>query len=185
MLGWNRDKTEGNGVLELAVLGLLKEKPMYGYELKKALTERLGHMGSFSYGSLYPTLKRLAKAATVEMEYPKGEIRRKKNVYKITPSGEELFAALLEQSGPTQTEDREAFMLRLAFFRYTKPETRQRLLERRRGYLQDQLLKIKESLKNLRDRMDAYSIELMQHSENETEHDIRWLDTMLEAERKV
>lgn len=172
-------------MLELAVLGLLKEQPMYGYELKKAMTERLGHMRTFSFGGLYPTLKRLAKAGAVEMVFPKGEIRRKKNVFRITAAGEELFQQLLEQSGPAAWEDRENFMLRLAFFRYTRPETRQRLLERRRGFLLDQLAKIKESLTKLRERMDAYSLELMEHSGNETEHEIIWLDTMLEAERKA
>jgi len=169
-------------MLDLAVLGLLKEKPMYGYELKKALVERIGR--TWSYGSLYPTLKRLARDGAVEMDFPKGEIKKKRNVYRITDAGEAMFQEMLEQSGPGTAEDREAFMLRLAFFRYTRPETRRRLLERRRGHLQDQLVKIKDSLKRLRERMDDYSVELMQYNANETEHDIRWLDTMLEAERK-
>jgi DNA-binding PadR family transcriptional regulator len=180
----NIQSEEVGTVLELAVLGLLKEKPMYGYEVKKRLDERLGHTWKFSYGSLYPTLKKLAKVEAVEMESPDGEIvRKKKFVYRITPKGESMFEALLDEAGAAATEDREAFMLRLAFFRYTKPETRTRLLERRRGYLQDRLAKMKESLKNLRERVDAYSLELMQYGANETEHDIRWLETMIEAER--
>lgn len=172
-------------MLELAVLGLLKEKPMYGYEVKKRLDERLGHTWKFSYGSLYPTLKKLSTVQAVELEFPDGEAttRKKKIVYRITPKGEEMFEALLDESGASATEDREAFMMRLAFFRYTKPETRRRLLERRRGYLQDRLVKMKESLKTLRERVDAYSLELMQYGANETEHDIRWLETMIEAER--
>lgn len=168
-------------MLELAVLGLLKEKPMYGYELKKRLQERLGH--SWSYGSLYPTLKRLTKREAVEMEYSKTDVARRKNVYKITEEGERVFEALIEESTKEAAEDREAFNVRLAFFRYTRPETRQRLLERRRGYLQDHLARVSESLKNVRDRMDAYSLALMQHEANETESGIRWLETMLEAER--
>lgn len=172
-------------MLDLAVLGLLKEKPMYGYELKKALAERLGHARSFSYGSLYPTLKTLAKAGAVEAEYPKGETSRRKNVYRITEDGEQRFASLLEQVGPTTAEDQEAFMVRLAFFRYTRPETRKRLLERRRGYLLEKLERIKESLKTVRERMDAYSLELMRFEANETENGIRWLDTMIEAERNA
>lgn len=167
----------------MAVLGLLKEKPMYGYELKKALTERVGHSGSFSYGSLYPTLKRLSKAGAVEMEFAKGEVRRRKNVYRITGTGEDLFEHLIEQQNTAAAEDRDAFMLRLAFFRYAKPETRRRLLERRRGYLLERAAKIRESIQRLRERMDAYSLELMQHGAQETEHDIRWLEGLLEAER--
>jgi DNA-binding PadR family transcriptional regulator len=170
-------------MLELAVLGLLKEKTMHGYELKKNLDEQLGHFWQFSYGSLYPTIKRLAREDAVEMELPKGETSRRKNVYRITQKGEELFTDLLEAASP-DVEDRGAFMIRFAFSRYMKPETRRRLLETRRGYLQNRLTKMAASLKKLRDRMDAYSIELMRYGVDEAEHDIRWLDGMLEAERR-
>lgn len=172
-------------MLDLAVLGLLKEKPMHGYELKKTLTERFTQSGKYSYGSLYPTLKRLQKAGAVQGEYPKGEVARRKNVYHVTPAGEELFAQMLEQTTTQAAEDKETFMLRLAFFRYTRPETRLRMLERRRGYLLDQLARIKGSLQTLKERLDSYSLELMRYDEYNTEHDIRWLDTMLEAERNI
>lgn len=171
-------------MLELAVLGLLKQKPMHGYELKQQLAEQLGPFGRFSYGSLYPTLKRLAKDGAVETDLPKGETPRRKNVYRITESGERLFEQLLEESGPAVTEERNAFMMRFAFFRYTKPETRTRLLEGRRGYLQGRRQKMTTSLKNLMEKMDAYSVQLMERGLDETERDIRWLDDMLEAERR-
>src|SRR5262249_16362028 len=47
------------GVLELAVLGLLHETPMHGYELRKRLNSVLGAFRAFGYGSLYPCLKDL------------------------------------------------------------------------------------------------------------------------------
>ena len=171
-------------MLELAVLGLLKEKPMHGYELKQRLAEQLGPFGRFSYGSLYPTLKRLAVEGAVEMEYAKGETPRRKNVYRITDGGEQLFVQLLEESGPSVTEERNAFMLRLAFFRYMKPETRRRLLEGRRGYLQGRLQKMAASFKKAKDKVDSYTDALNKYALNEAEHDIRWLDDMLEAERR-
>jgi hypothetical protein len=65
-----------------------------------------------------------------------------------------------------------------------KPETRTRLMESRRGYLQGRLQKMAASLKNVKEKMDAYSLELMRYGVNEAEHDIRWLDDMLEAERR-
>jgi DNA-binding PadR family transcriptional regulator len=170
-------------VLELAVLGLLKEKTMHGYELKKRLDEQLGHFWRISYGSLYPTLKRLSSDGAVEIEYPLGGTSRRKNVYHITHKGERAFEELLESSGPN-VADRDQFMLRFAFSRYMKPETRRRFLEGRRGYLQERLAKISASFKKMRDRMDAYSVELMQYGMNETEHDIRWLDDMIAAEGK-
>ena len=41
-------------LLELAVLGLLHEAPMHGYELRKRLNTVLGPFRALSYGSLYP-----------------------------------------------------------------------------------------------------------------------------------
>lgn len=168
-------------MLELAVLGLLKDSSMHGYELKKRLTDQLGHFGRFSYGSLYPTLKRLSAGGAIEVSSPAGEPSRRKNVYRITPRGEALFTELLE-SGGANIADRDQFMLRFAFSRYMQPETRRRLLEGRRGYLQERLQKMSSSLKRMRDRMDAYSRELMQYGVTETEHDIRWLNDLLAAE---
>ncbi len=56
-------------VLELAILGLLKELPLHGYELKKRLNDTLGHWG-VSYGSLYPALARLEKVGAIEVVNP-------------------------------------------------------------------------------------------------------------------
>ncbi|MGH9003284.1 MAG: PadR family transcriptional regulator, partial [Acidimicrobiia bacterium] len=53
-------------MLELAILGLLKELPLHGYELKKRLNDSLGHLVGVSYGSLYPALARLEKAGAIE-----------------------------------------------------------------------------------------------------------------------
>jgi len=52
-------------LLELAILGLLKEQELHGYELKKRLTEALGAFSSVSFGSLYPALARLETAGAV------------------------------------------------------------------------------------------------------------------------
>ena len=53
-------------MLELAILGLLHESPMHGYELRKQLTAKLGAIrAAISYGSLYPTLRRLQAAGWI------------------------------------------------------------------------------------------------------------------------
>src|SRR2546423_3210209 len=52
-------------LLELAILGLLKEQDLHGYELKKRLTDTLGSFSSVSFGSLYPALNRLERAGAV------------------------------------------------------------------------------------------------------------------------
>ena len=53
-------------MLELAILGLLQETPMHGYELRKELATKLGTIrAAISYGTLYPTLKRLQTAGWI------------------------------------------------------------------------------------------------------------------------
>src|SRR5436305_3577185 len=53
-------------VIELAILGVLKESELHGYELKKRLREILGPLSSVSFGSLYPALARLEAAGFVK-----------------------------------------------------------------------------------------------------------------------
>jgi DNA-binding PadR family transcriptional regulator len=57
-------------MLELAVLGLLKEQPLHGYELKKRLGDTLGFLWGVSYGSLYPALRRLERNGAIEIVEP-------------------------------------------------------------------------------------------------------------------
>ncbi|HEV2361180.1 MAG TPA: helix-turn-helix transcriptional regulator [Acidimicrobiales bacterium] len=52
-------------MLELALLGLLKERPMHGYDLRKRLREDFGLLSNLSFGSLYPALARLESAGAV------------------------------------------------------------------------------------------------------------------------
>jgi DNA-binding PadR family transcriptional regulator len=186
------------GVLELPVLGLLKEREMHGYELRKQLGAMLGPFWQVSWGSLYPTLRRLAKAEAVEAietgQRPRTTRRRaktaktsgigtgrRKTVYRITELGEQRFVDMLEETGAAV--DAEHFTLKLAFFRYLGPEARVALLERRRAYLQDKLAQLKTNLRLYRERIDAYALTLQNHDLISTESDIAWIDELITNER--
>lgn len=171
-------------MLELAILGLLKERSMHGYQLKKELSETLGPFWQVSYGSLYPALKRLQREAAVEMVFPREEMGRRKNVYRITEAGERTFADLVEAAG-AETRDDNGFNVRLTFFRYLKPEARIGLLERRRAFLVGRLAEFKQRVGSYRERVDAYTLSLMRHGMDATERDIMWLDDMIRAERRL
>lgn len=193
------------GMLELPVLGLLKDRAMHGYELRKQLGAMLGPFWQVSWGSLYPTLRRLAKAGAVEKvegEPPRRKTRtkvrartrttrgkasttlatgRRKNVYRVTPKGEEMFTAMLEETAAAV--DSEHFTLKLAFFRYLQPETRLALLERRRAYLVDKLAEFKSNMRDYRERIDSYTLSLQNHGMAATESDIAWIDELITQER--
>lgn len=172
-------------MLELAVLGLLKERSMHGYQLKKSLSDTLGPFWQVSYGALYPALKRLRTQEAVEQVYPKAQVGRRRNVYRITGRGEELFAELLSKGGERETADDNGFRVRLAFFRYLKPDARIGVLERRKAALALRLSELRERLTSHREPADGYTLSLMQHGMDSTQRDITWLDGMIEAERRA
>ena len=68
--------------------------------------------------------------------------------------------------------------------RYLRPEARLYQLERRRGYLQERLADLRASVRTARERMDAYTIELMDHGLDEREREIAWLDRLIARERR-
>ncbi|HZP27539.1 MAG TPA: helix-turn-helix transcriptional regulator [Acidimicrobiia bacterium] len=150
-------------MLELAVLGLLKEQPLHGYELKKRLGETLGFLWGVSYGSLYPALRRLERDGAIEIVLepapaparvpPTGSLtgdlaaarragaarrakatRRTRKAYRITDRGERQFTELL-LADDAPADDEKTFALRLAFCGHVPREARLELLERRRAAL--------------------------------------------------
>ena len=52
-------------MLDLAILGLLQEGDLHGYEIRRRLRDSLGLMANISFGSLYPALARLETAGAV------------------------------------------------------------------------------------------------------------------------
>ncbi|MEX2395208.1 MAG: PadR family transcriptional regulator [Actinomycetota bacterium] len=183
--------------LDLAVLGLLKEGPMHGYELRKRLSLQLGPLYAVSYGSLYPCLKRLGSSGMVRERAGEGKpskrrpkkeearsslttIRRARKVYEVTPEGETFFFEQLELGA---VYDTDRFATRFTFFRYLPKEMRLRLLEHRKAYLEEKLAEFKDSLRATRERMDAYSTSLVDHGVETTEGDIRWLQSLIDQER--
>ncbi|MBI1377965.1 MAG: PadR family transcriptional regulator [Frankiales bacterium] len=176
-------------MLELAVLGLLQESPMHGYELRKRLSGVLGTFHAISYGSLYPCLKDLvARGWLVEdadaTQRPGKTGKRARIVYRLTAEGKEHFQELIGDAGPDTWED-DRFGVRLAFFGRTEASVRMRILEGRRSRLEERLDALRSSLARTRERLDGYTLELQQHGLESVEREVRWLDELIASERRV
>lgn len=171
-----------SATLELAVLGLLHDSPLHGYELRKRLNLLLGWTRLLSYGSLYPALKRMLKAGLVTevaTDSP-GMSRRQRIVYQLTPAGEEYFREQITDVGPAAWED-EDFNMRFAFFSRTDSDVRLRILEGRRTRLQERLDRARTSRGPA--GADRYITELQRHSIESVERELRWLTDLIAAER--
>ncbi len=114
------------------VLVALQDKPMYGYEIMKALEERFHGFYKPSAGAIYPALRSLHRRGLVTVD---GSERRK--TYRITPKGEEYlrgvrkelkarFSAIEKSLGPERAamfrEFRETGRLVAANVRNVTPE---------------------------------------------------------------
>ena len=173
--------------LELAVLGLLHETPMHGYELRKQLNAVLGWGRVLSYGSLYPALKKMLKAGWIaeHVESTTAGVavsRRQRIVYELTVTGNDRFAALMAESGPASWED-DNFDVRFAFFSRTDMEIRLRILEGRRARLEERLERVQSQLTRTQKQMDRYATELQRHGVESVEREVRWLSELINAER--
>ncbi|WP_139122947.1 PadR family transcriptional regulator [Cellulosimicrobium cellulans] len=178
-------------VLQTAILGLLNESPLHGYELRKRLNLMLGSFRALSYGSLYPALKSLvARGLITGTEQPAAPTalapalsgKRARIVYELTADGKEHLQSVLASSGPAAWED-ESFDVRFAFFAQTDAETRIRILEGRRTRLTERLEAVRESAARTRERLDEYTLELQRHGLEQVEREVRWLDGLITTER--
>jgi DNA-binding PadR family transcriptional regulator len=84
--GWGprrRNQMFESGEVKFVILRLLKEKPRHGYEVIKALEEKLGGYYTPSAGTVYPTLQLLEDEGYIRAVDTEG-----KKVYHVTPEGE-------------------------------------------------------------------------------------------------
>ncbi|WP_245951248.1 PadR family transcriptional regulator [Phytoactinopolyspora halophila] len=176
--------------LELAILGLLHDAPMHGYELRKQVNSLLGWGRAFSYGTLYPTLKDLVRRGHLAAEEAPDERggsrsgKRARIVYRLTPEGKERFAELLSEAGPSSWDD-DQFGVHFAFFARADAETRMRILVGRRSRLQERVEHFRAALSRARERLDAYTLELQRHGLESVEREVKWLDDLISAEQQT
>ncbi len=171
-------------VLDLAVLGLLHDSPLHGYELRKRLSTVLGPFRALSYGTLYPCLKHLSDQGWItQSSTDEGTGRRARIVYELTAAGKEHFEALVDEAGPTSWED-ESFGVRFAFFARTPTDVRLRILEGRRSRLEERLDSVSSSVARNRERADQYTLELQQHGLESVQREVRWLNELISNERR-
>ncbi|MCL2540833.1 MAG: helix-turn-helix transcriptional regulator [Nocardioidaceae bacterium] len=169
--------------IELAVLGLLHEGPMHGYELRKRLNLMLGWGRLLSYGSLYPALKKMLRGSLIsEVGATAVTSRRQRITYQLTDAGRAEFERLMSEVGPAAWED-DNFDIRFRFFSSTDMEIRLRVLEGRRSRLQERLDRVQRELAMTQKEVDRYAAELQRHGVESVEREVRWLSELINAER--
>ena len=91
------------GDVRSAILALLDDRPMHGYEMIQELEERTGGRWTPSAGSIYPTLQLLEDEGLVTPEEVEG-----RKVYSLTDAGKEAAPDRTEGGRPWEQGDEDS-----------------------------------------------------------------------------
>jgi len=169
--------------MELALLGLLSEGPLHGYELRKRVGVMVGPVRALSYSVLYPLLRRMLLSGFIKEIELIASSRRERITYEITPLGRERFRLLSEESSSELEED-ELFGILFSFFGTTSRKSRVDILQERLMKIRarEELLTKQEGAIGI--ALDRYFEEWRQHNLESMKREIQWLQKMIEQESK-
>jgi DNA-binding PadR family transcriptional regulator len=129
----------------LVILGLLRQQPLHGYELKQIIEEHMGDWTNIAFGSIYFALGKLAEEGYVEQIGTAREGHRpSRMIYQITEAGRQEFVRLLR--GTWREPERNYYAIDIGlFFMEALP------LEEVKGYLQGRIAALEEILQHISD----------------------------------
>jgi len=116
---------------ELVILGLLKDRPRHGYEIRKQINEFLTYFAGLEFESIYYSLKSLEKKGLVKKKVTPSVNRPDKYVYSLTEKGKERFIRLLDKSFLHIQRPFFGIDLSLFFLTHLKPESAKKRLKAR------------------------------------------------------
>jgi len=134
---------------ELFVLGQLMDRPMTGYQLRKALIAVVGEELTISFGALYPLLDKLVAAGMITLAFEAGETKRPQKVATLTAVGKERFAKLVLAPVVLNKQTQLTFQIKLNFLHLLTVAQQLTVLTDYQQFAQHQL----QRLATLRERL--------------------------------
>lgn len=129
--------------VRLVLLGLLHDRPLYGYEIKQIIEEHMGDWTSIAFGSIYFALDKLSSEGFVEkVSNEQHGNRPSRSVYQITPAGNTEFLRMLRETW--QTVKQEYYEIDICLFFLDRLS-----MDEVRTYLNTRLDKLKKALQHL------------------------------------
>ncbi|TGK85673.1 PadR family transcriptional regulator [Leptospira bourretii] len=165
---------------QYALLGILSQCEMNGYEIRKYIESTISFFWSESFGQIYPTLAKLEEEGLIREWEKTDNNGKKKKVYKITRPGLEAFRRWMDES-PIQTNKRNELLFKVFFGRHMNPKLLTQQLE-------EEVRKQKEDLKllkNFQKELDTdwekhpdleYWSLTLEYAEKQTKLNLDWID---------
>ena len=134
---------------ELLFLGLLKDGPKHGYEIKRLIEEELFPFVGLKIKSIYYPLKKMEKLDLIKKDVGREGRWPEKYVYSLTPKGEKIFDHLITESFLTIERPYFNIDLSLYFLPYVEKKIAKRQLRGRIIFLR----RIRRDLQGLQKTM--------------------------------
>ncbi len=174
--------------VKYAMLGILAEKDLHGYELKSSFDEKVGEFWSLNYGQIYTTLDRLEKDDLVTHDRQAQDKRPDRKIYSITRKGRKELDEWLATPVNRVRALRDEFFVKLVFMDKNNPAPVLELIEKQKALYLKQMNRLthqKVELKNKPKSPDSLTTELLMDAGLfHAEADIKWL-TLCEAKIKA
>lgn len=163
---------------EHALLGFLRQRPMYGYEIHQQLADPagLGLVWRLKQSRLYALLGKLEQEGYVRATLELQDARPPRKVFHLTDAGRAAFLEWIETAVPHGRELRLEFLAKLYFARREGPAVVERLVERQRAACRAWLTTQHQEATTLRDT-HPYEWLVCQFRIGQIEAMLAWLDT--------
>ncbi len=118
---------------EAALLGLLRMRPMSGYDLRKDVERSVGYFWAPAKTQIYATLPRLVAAGYATQERVVQDARPDKSIYAITDAGREALRVWVEEAPLDAGQGRNLILMKLYFGAGADRDALRRQLRERRA----------------------------------------------------
>ncbi len=166
----------------LVILGMLRQQPLHGYELKQIIEDRMGDWTSIAFGSIYFALGKLAEEGLIEkIATEQAGGRPSRSIYQITGAGQGEFMRLLR--AVWEQPERQFFALDIGLF-FARSLSHDDLV----AYLEKQIAAVEKNLAYLSEHRDhqltqpyvpARANAIFDHSYVHFEAELTWLKDVL------
>ncbi|HBG62436.1 MAG: hypothetical protein A2Y03_06695 [Omnitrophica WOR_2 bacterium GWF2_38_59] len=141
---------------ELLFLGLLKDGPKHGYEIKRQIEEDMFPFVGLKIKSIYYPLKKMEKLGLIKKDIGREGKFPEKYVYSLTPKGDKIFDHLITESFLSIERPYFNIDLSLYFLHYVEKDIARRQLRGRVIFLRrirNELLHVKDKVSTMKDHL--------------------------------
>ena len=167
----------------LVILGLLRDQPLHGYEIKQIIEEQMGDWTSIAFGSIYFALGKLSEEGLIEMvATEKTGNRPSRSIYQISEAGRAKFLRLLREVW--KEPERQFFAIDVGLgFLHALP------VEEILGYLRNRVAYMEEALQYLDSHQQeqmgqpdvpASAVMIFEHARAHAVAELAWTKDVLE-----